>query len=451
MEEIIYQKSYKEYKEELSSELVKTAESFVKIGYMLKVARDTDILKESGYDNMVEFAKAEYGIDKTQVSRFIRINDKFSEGGNSDHLLEEYQGFGYAKLALMLQLPDAVNEALTTNYSKAEIQSIKEEFDEERKVTDIERMIEETECDSLSTIEKVIRQLGETEPELFCEVCVYKRNPNRHIQELKDIMAPAEEKTYSVRVPGIGRIILMLSPSDVRMVNSRTGIKEMSTWEELEDSWPSETVAGRNPEEIWTELYCRPYPKNEKVAPVQQKKKDTKVKKAKPDAKKPEPVKKESIKLVESSVHKNEENPEKQVEEQVVHQEDIKTKSTEDNPEEEQLPGQMEVADYPEQLPEGQDKAEGTDEKPEESDDETAYDIPVELQIMSDNELEKLWGEIEDTEEKIIEFIDNTSSYDIVEEKVEAETIKKAYHDAVSLAAGLEKLMLEMKRRDEER
>lgn len=70
------------------------------------MARDTRILAESGYQNVVEFAKAEYGDDKTQVSRFMNINDKFSEGGYAPELKAEYQGFGYAKLSIMLSLPD---------------------------------------------------------------------------------------------------------------------------------------------------------------------------------------------------------------------------------------------------------------------------------------------------------------------------------------------------------
>ncbi|RAZ94931.1 hypothetical protein DK853_32625, partial [Klebsiella oxytoca] len=85
-----------------------------------------------------EFAEAEYSLDKSQVSRFIRINDEFSENGYSDRLQERYQRFGYAKLALMLMLPAAVNEELTADYTKKEIQTIKEEIDEENQRTDIE-------------------------------------------------------------------------------------------------------------------------------------------------------------------------------------------------------------------------------------------------------------------------------------------------------------------------
>lgn len=86
MDVITYQKTYREYKAELDSELQKTAEGFVRIGYLLKVARDTNVLAESGYKTVAEFAQAEYSLDKTQVSRFISINDKFAEGGYSERL-----------------------------------------------------------------------------------------------------------------------------------------------------------------------------------------------------------------------------------------------------------------------------------------------------------------------------------------------------------------------------
>lgn len=133
MEQVIGYRSYQEYKQELDTELKKTAEGFVRIGYLLKVARDTSILAESQYDNVVDFARAEYGLDKTQVSRFMNINDKFSEGGYAPELKAEYQGFGYAKLSIMLLLPEDVNNVLTPDYSKAEIQQIKDEVDEEKK------------------------------------------------------------------------------------------------------------------------------------------------------------------------------------------------------------------------------------------------------------------------------------------------------------------------------
>lgn len=281
-----YRKSYQEYKEELDAELTKTAESFVRIGYLLKVARDTDILAESGYATVTDFAKAEYGIDKTQVSRFIHINDKFAEGGYSDHLLPEYQGYGYAKLTLMMSLPDAVNEGLSPNYSKAEIQSIKDEVDAESKVTDIERMLEQAEPaeKEQSRAERVIRQLACDEPELFVEIAKRLKDESWTIEDIKERMAPDGERTFSIRIPGEGRCMLMLSSeADARIVNVRTNEADTAGWGEIGKAWMALMNFDMEPEKRWSELFCMPYPvKKAAVAPVQPTtpKKESKVKKA---------------------------------------------------------------------------------------------------------------------------------------------------------------------------
>lgn len=281
---ITYQKSYREYKAELDGVLQRTAESFVQIGYLLKVARDTNVLAESGYKSVTEFAEAEYNLNKTQVSRFISINDKFSEGGYSDHLLPGYVGFGYAKLTLMLQLPDAVNEGLTPWYSKTEIQAIKEEVEEEKKVSDIETYLEaqdKSEKEPESVVEKAVFYLGESEPELFVELakaCAQESSKDL----IKEILVPQGEKTYSIRIPGTGRVMLMLSDqTDGRMVNVRTGETVTITWEEIKEHWVNLTQGSSEPKKRWSELYCRPFPVEEKtrIAPVQQKSEKTPTKK----------------------------------------------------------------------------------------------------------------------------------------------------------------------------
>lgn len=97
--ELAQYQDYEEYKKAMNTVLNRTVEDFVMTGYLLKQGRDTDILKDSGYSNVNEFAWAEYKLEATQVSRYIRINDRFSEGGYSPRLQEHYKGFGYAKLA----------------------------------------------------------------------------------------------------------------------------------------------------------------------------------------------------------------------------------------------------------------------------------------------------------------------------------------------------------------
>lgn len=205
--------TYEEFKTELDTELSKSAEGFVRIGYLLKLARDTDVLA-GRYSSVTEFAQAEYGIDKTTVSRWMRINDKFSEGGYSDQLLEQYRGFGYAKLSLMLQIPDAINETLTPAYSKADIQQIKEDVDTEKQVSDIEVMIDEMEHpqtdDRLLAFVKAIDMPDKWDDENYTAI---------------ELLAPQGDGYVSARVPGLGKLgmTIMDDKDEVTLTNIRTG------------------------------------------------------------------------------------------------------------------------------------------------------------------------------------------------------------------------------------
>lgn len=205
--------TYEDFKTELDTELSKSAEGFVRIGYLLKLARDTDVLA-GRYSSVTEFAQAEYGIDKTTVSRWMRINDKFSEGGYSDQLLEQYRGFGYAKLSLMLQIPDAINETLTPAYSKADIQQIKEDVDTEKQVSDIEVMIDEMEHpqtdDRLLAFLKAIDMPDKWDDENYTAI---------------ELLAQQGDGYVSARVPGVGKLgmTIMDGKDEVTLTNIRTG------------------------------------------------------------------------------------------------------------------------------------------------------------------------------------------------------------------------------------
>lgn len=290
MEGIITYQSYSEYKAELDTELQKSAEGFVRIGYLLKLARDTDVLKESGYANVNEFAQAEYNIDKSMVSRFIGINDRFSEDGNSPQLKEHYRSFGYAKLAIMLQLPDSINEELSPAFSKSEIQTVKEEYDSEMKKTDLEVLMEEKpegQQDMEDELSKAVWQLGHDHPELYKEIYGAAVKADGGFKALQEALAPAGEGICSIRIPGMGRMLLSIkgTDSDLTLTNIRTGEKKGYGWESLHRAvCRIVRLDSKSPEESWEKVYEEPFPvekepEKPKVAPVQQKKEDKKPKK----------------------------------------------------------------------------------------------------------------------------------------------------------------------------
>lgn len=298
--ELAQYQNYEEYKKAMNTVLNRTVEDFVMTGYLLKQGRDTDILKDSGYSNVNEFAWAEYKLEATQVSRYIRINDRFSEGGYSPRLQDHYKGFGYTKLALMLTLPESVAEELTPAYSKSEIQAVKEEIESEEKITDIEVILEgeKEEQRDLNNLEKAINQICMEDPELYVKLHGTVRT-SVGTEPIKELLAPDGDKLYSVRPQGCGRIMLYLNDEkdEVILQVVRQNLKERFTWSDIL-GYLALITEQEDAKKNWEELFGQQYPEKEKIAPVQPKKekrKESKVVKAK----EPKPQKQEKEKPVE--------------------------------------------------------------------------------------------------------------------------------------------------------
>ena len=74
---------YDQAKNFIATSIKDIARSFVKIGYYLKYIKEKELYKEDGYQDIWEFAFDTYGISRSTASRYIAINDRFSEHGNS--------------------------------------------------------------------------------------------------------------------------------------------------------------------------------------------------------------------------------------------------------------------------------------------------------------------------------------------------------------------------------
>lgn len=378
MELMEYTKTYQEYKKELDAVLTRTAEDFVQIGYLLKVARDTNVLAESGYATVTDFARVEYGIDKTQVSRFISINDRFSEDGYSDHLLPSYKGFGYAKLTLMLQIPDEINEALPPTLSKAEIQDIKDEVDAESKVTDIEVEIERAEAAAVtdkpmlppegSPLYRNLWQLGKEQEDLFRKlwrICfLHTAFGNKNNAEIMDVLIPQGDAVYTVRIPGERRTQIIVNSDGATIVNLKTLERSKYTEDQICDAIRSLIDGGSSPEEQYKKLYGEDLtPEEPEIAPVQptdslkekkpEKRKESRVTKANTEPKKKpkEPEKKpEQMTIPGAAPDPAPEEPQTQVNES-------SSRETDTREPEEQVPGQTDIEnDFPQYCPDEGDQ-----------------------------------------------------------------------------------------------
>lgn len=428
MIEIIPTGTFDEWQQALDTEFSKSAESFIRIGYLLKVARDTDILKDTPYANVIDYAKTRYGLDKTQVSRFIAINERFGSKEDDSTLEDKYKGFGYAKLALMLNMPDEIIEEISPDYSKSEIEDIKKEIDEEKKISDIEVLIEgkDESVKELNELEQVLHQLFHDNPELFTKI----HTSTYETAELIDILAPTGEMIYSVRLQGVGRLMLSIKADSGRITITNIRSMEKTEWN-IEDL--AEAVINlfnmaadtEDPVKAWTSIYKEEYPKKAEIAPVQQEKpvqrKEKKVQKAKIEKPKPQPIEKDM--------------------------------------EEEQIPGQDSILNHPEYLPENTEKPnfekdisemagetrETTDfkETPEEK-EKTEPEMPTNvINTECADEVDALgnymncWGAICDAHRKIALFVEDYSASNITPDNMR---IEAARINAVTLAEELEHL-----------
>lgn len=102
------------------------AKNFITVGFYLKHIRDNRMYEEDGYASIWDFADDQYGISRSTASRWMSMNDRFSENGNSPNLADAYKDFGKSQLQEMLYLPDDKLEEVTADMTVKEIRQIRE-------------------------------------------------------------------------------------------------------------------------------------------------------------------------------------------------------------------------------------------------------------------------------------------------------------------------------------
>lgn len=420
--EVLTFAGYPEFEAAADRAAGKIKEGYMEMGYILKLARDTDILAGSGYRGHEEFGAERYGLDKGTVSRYIRIVERFSVGGNSHVLREHYRNMGFSKLSIMLHMPDAVSEQLMESLSKAEVAAVREEVEAEERISEIELAIErgqetgDPEPEG-TTLDRTMLRLGKEQQELYRKLWnVFYSGAGARAG---DTLAPQGNAVYMVRIPGTGRMMLAISDRDASVTNIRSRETERYSREELIRAAEGicRTDCG-TAEESFRKVYGEemtaspkghgePGGQEKDREAGKKKRRDTKVIKARPEGSK-----------VQAAL------PE---------------------PGEEQLPGQMELGDYECVVPEVSFE-EVTGSSREEEGERQEAEEPG--QAFDGKETGLPWEELERQRNRLDSFFCIFGGRDIRE--VPEKDLKEAYQEAIALAAGLERLLLAAGRRDNE-
>ena len=121
MEEMM---TYQQIIDEVRRRMLQTTDNFVYIGWQLKQLISSGMMQQAGYASIEELGRAEFGISKDDTYRFMRINSRYSAGGNSKELDERYRGMGRSKLSEMLSLPESDLELVTDKTKREDIREL---------------------------------------------------------------------------------------------------------------------------------------------------------------------------------------------------------------------------------------------------------------------------------------------------------------------------------------
>ena len=338
----------------MRKELERIAEGYIVVGYLLKKTRDEELFREKGYKDVFDFAKQTFNISRTWANRFMQINDTYSIDGNSPEIQEKYKGYGSSKLSEMLTLPEESREEVPQSATVKEIREAKEvirqtedRYSPQLSLCDVAPVNTEAGAD-FEGEEKWINTLiyeffkGEGKP------CFEKMDRWLRSDEAAD-SGKIERDVMSIVAPTKFRMLRMqkanalFGESTIKiMPYNGQGEKETHSYMDFAKAF-ERMFYPEGMDKTDAEAYESVYEE------ALREKKEREVIKAE-KLKKTEPQKAEKKKEPDTADRRSEEKREEQTKEEAEEPERKMPEPAEEK--EEQIPGQMEVTDFPELMPE---------------------------------------------------------------------------------------------------
>lgn len=356
-------------KKEIQESIIHIAKSFVRIGQTLYKIDQAGAYRLDGYRTLAEFALAEYDINASGVSRFISVYKKYCDGGE---LKEQYEGYTYAQLVEMLNLPKEDEALIRPDTPRESIRDLKRFNREgEHDIHSLENWQDPGAEDEetrriLGDVLRILFERKDREAD-FNEICWRIKAGRNHGKTFAALVNPSGNRTVRN-----GRTMTFLFEDEIRIkvwgkdvpeVCSygelmecfrevfRDVIRENGNWWKLQFHPDAAAEPAPEPAEGQQESNKEDHAITEKpeIAPAQE---------AEPTARK-EPEEPKETRSPEKSQQEKKENQKKQ--EQAAPENDPKEPR---NDPEEQIPGQDTILNHPELLPDGYQAAAQVDGDP---------------------------------------------------------------------------------------
>ena len=200
---------YIQSKNEIKQELGGMVKSFVRIGWQLTRIDKSGAYKHDGYNTIAEFAKTEYGMNPSGVSRFMKVYEKYSVPGDTPELKEQYREFKFNNLVEMLQLPEEDQQIFHPEDKREDIRELKD-FNKENESNPMNlldwKSAQSTEDKLHATIQEFFREKTGILNALYSSEAYQSGN----IKEMTQIINPGDSMSYRK-----GTVFLMFHQEDI--------------------------------------------------------------------------------------------------------------------------------------------------------------------------------------------------------------------------------------------
>ena len=198
-------------KQKLQAELLGVRRSFVRIGYILRKIDESKGYENDGYKSIAEWAKGEYGLEGTTVSRFMSINREYSIGGFSEELLPEFEDFKRSQLEEMLKLPVADREMIRPETARQDIRDLKQ-FNKQEPAAGV-----------ADDIHQLVQKFFDENNNILKEVYAVIGN----VEAMKEVVNPSGNRSYRK-----GAFFLMMYEDGIKL-KKFGGNPESYSWQQF--------------------------------------------------------------------------------------------------------------------------------------------------------------------------------------------------------------------------
>ena len=106
--------------------------SYVRLGFHLFECRNNEYYRDFGFDSLADFADANFGLDKSALSRCLKVYERFSLCQNGSHKMfidDRYKDYSYSQLCEMVSMDEGQLEGVKPSMTVKEIRSLKKKPD----------------------------------------------------------------------------------------------------------------------------------------------------------------------------------------------------------------------------------------------------------------------------------------------------------------------------------